>query len=197
MMAALPLSPFGERGTRGCRFKCMESPRCNVAGQMGLMGRMVGDSACSSHFSLPQCVPKRVCSALYPRTPVRRLGTALPTCSTLEADPASKQRSAQNLGMALTGGLTSPARLLTSHFSLLTSHFSLLTSHFPLPTSHFPLPTSHFPLPTSHFPLPTSNFQRTAAPPATLLQPSSPADCRPAADQLSTATATFLQLRPP
>jgi hypothetical protein len=59
----------------------------------------------------------------------------------------------KNLGTALTGGLTSPARLPTSHFPLPTSHFPLPTSHFPLPTSHFSLPTSHFQLPTSNFPI--------------------------------------------
>jgi hypothetical protein len=114
-------------------------------------------SLLTSHFSLPQCVPKRDCSALCPRTPVRRLGRALPTCSTLETEPTRKQRSAQKSRHDSYRGIDIPRS--PSHFPLPTSHFPLLTSHFPLPTSHFPLPTSHFPLPTSHFPLPTSNFQ--------------------------------------
>jgi hypothetical protein len=147
----------------------------------------------TSHFSLPQCVPNRVCSALCPRTPVRRLGGALPTCSKLEAEPASKQRSDQISRLGSYRGIDiprSPSRLLTSHFSnrfpnASAAHFARglpsggSEGHFPRVqhwklnqrgnsvrlknlgtaltgglTSPARLPTSHFPLPTSHFPLP-------------------------------------------
>jgi hypothetical protein len=97
----------------------------------------------TSHFPLPQCILRRVCSALCPRTPVRRLGRALPTCSTLETEPTRKQRSAEKSRHGSYRGIDIPRS--PSHFPLLTSHFPLLTSHFPLLTSHFSLLTSHFP----------------------------------------------------
>ncbi len=87
----------------------------------------------SSHFPLPQSVPKRVCSARSPRTAVRRLGRALPTSHFSLLTSHFPNAFPNATAVLLARGL--PSGGSEGHFPLLTSHFPLLTSHFPLLTS--------------------------------------------------------------
>jgi hypothetical protein len=85
----------------------------------------------TSHFPLPNPFPNASAVHFARGLPSGGSEGHFPSVQHWKLNPPASSVRLKNLGMAFTGGLTSPARLPSSHFSLLTSHFSLLTSQFP------------------------------------------------------------------
>jgi hypothetical protein len=132
ILVAAANQTFGAANIAACtisrRFAIPASPH------PGLIAESSHFSLPTSHFPLPtsQSVPNPFpnASAVHFARGLPSGGSEghFPSVQHWKLNPPASSVRLKNLGMAFTGGLTSPARLPSSHFSLLTSHFSLPSS---------------------------------------------------------------------